>query len=401
MTGPTPSSATRHVARLDASLIFLMAACAGGAVANNYYNQPLLPEIAQAFGAQAKTVGLVAGATQIGYAAGLFLIAPLGDRFERKRLTLLLYVGLVLALLAAAAAPTLPALIGASLFIGLFATIVQQIIPFAATLAGAERRGRVVGSIMTGMTLGILLARTVSGAIGAHLGWRATFLCASALSIGMAILLGARLPRSAPTTTLPYPQLLRSMLTLLAREPVLREAALVGALWFASFGAFWATLAAHLNAAPFHYGPEIAGLFGLVGVAGASATRISGHWADRIGSRPIIGAALGLLALSFVILMMAGDTLWGLIVGIILLDFAVFGAQVANQARVFSVQPDARSRVNGIYMVCYYAGGALGSSGGSLAWQLWRWTGVCGFALALIGLALFTHLVVRPSATPR
>jgi len=206
-----PETTSSHSA-LGPGLVLLMAVAAGAMAANNYYNQPLLAEIAHAFHVTAGAVGAVAAATQIGYAAGLLLLAPLGDRFERKSVIAWLIVGLLISLVGAAVAPTFAVLVVASLAIGMTATIVQQIIPFAAALSDDGSRGRVVGSVMTGLTVGILLARTVSGTVGQHLDWRAVYWLAALIALGIGSLLLLRLPRSAPTTDLGYSQLIGSML---------------------------------------------------------------------------------------------------------------------------------------------------------------------------------------------
>ncbi len=377
---------------ISKDLIFVMAVAAGGTVANNYYNQPLLGDIAQTYGVSASAVGLVAAATQIGYSLGLLFLAPLGDRFNRKRIILFQSAGLVLALLAAAASPTLAWLVAASLAVGLMTTIVQQLIPFAAHLAGDANRGRIVGTVMTGLTIGILLARTLSGFVGQHLGWQAMFAIAAGIAALIGLLLAWQLPNSHSTSELSYGRLLGSLWSLVRSQPVLREAAVVGALWFACFNVFWATLALHVEQPPFHLTSEGAGLFGLIGVVGATTARVSGQLADRIGPRRIIGLALLAILAAFAIMALWGDTFPGLIAGIILLDAGVFGAQIPNQTRVFALVPEARSRINSVYMVCYYGGGALGSASGSWAWAAAGWHGVCFLAVGLLTLALSIHI---------
>lgn len=386
-----PATATPG-AGVPRGLVAVMAVATGGVAANNYYAQPLLGDMARDLGVTIGAVGLVAGATQVGYMLGLAFLAPLGDRYDRRRLILLQFVGLVAALVVAALAPTLPVLLAASLVAGTMTSIVQQLVPFAAQLAPAATRGRVVGTVMTGLTVGLLLARTISGTIGQHFGWHAVYWFAAAVAVALAALLARRLPASRPTTDLSYARILGSLVTLARTQPVLREAAVVGALWFACFNIFWATLAVHLAGAPFHYGAQIAGLFGLVGGVGATATRVSGRLADRLGARPIIGVTLGVILAAFALLFVAGDTLGGVVGGVILLDLGVFAGQVANQARIFALRPEARSRINSVYVVCYYGGGALGSSAGAWAFATLGWHGVCALALGLGGLAYLIHL---------
>jgi len=388
----SPPSSVASTPRLSGGLIFLMSLATGMAAANNYYNQPLLGAMAHTLGVSLGAIGLVGAATQIGYMLGLAFLTPLGDRFNRKRLILLNFVGLIGALVAAALSPTFAILVIASLGIGLMATITQQIVPFAAQLAPPSSRGQVVGQVMTGLTLGILLARTAGGAIGDHLGWHAVFWVAAALAVVMMVLLAWRLPASQPTTTLSYTRILSSLWTLTRTQPVLREASVVGALWFACFNVFWATLAIHVQGAPFHYNVQTAGLFGLVGVVGATATRISGRLTDRIGSRPIITLTLGTILAAFVVLLFKGETLWGVIVGVVLLDLGVFAGQVANQARIFALQPEARSRINSVYVVCYYGGGAIGSAVGAWSFATFGWQGVCFLGLGFCALAYLIHV---------
>lgn len=386
-----PPEATRPV--LPGSLVALMATTVGTMAANNYYSQPLLPTMARTFGVSAAAIGLVAAATQVGYMLGLLVLAPLGDRYDRKPLILWHFAGLVIALLSLAVAPTLGIAVAASVVVGLLATITHQVIPFAATLATPETRGRVVGTLMAGLTIGLLLARTVSGVVGQHLGWRAVYGGAAGLAVGIGALVAWQFPHSRPSTTLGLGAILRSMGTLVRAEPVLREAATVGALWFAAFNVFWATLALHVAAPPFGYGAQAAGLFGLVGVVGAAASRVAGRWTDRVGARPVITRTLAVIAAAFVVLGLRGHSLAGLVLGIVLLDLGVFAGQVANQTRVFALHPDARSRLNSVYMVTYYAGGALGSAVGTWAWAHLGWGGVWGAGLAFTTGAVAVHWV--------
>ena len=270
-------------------------------VANIYYNQPLLDSFRSAFPDGASWIGAVPTATQLGYAAGMFLLAPLGDRFDRRGLILMQIAGLSVALIVAATAPSLAVLAVASLAIGVLATIAQQAVPFAAEIAPPAERGHAVGTVMSGLLLGILLARTAAGFVAEYFGWRAVFAASVAALVALAAVIVLRLPRSSPTSTLSYGKLLGSMWHLAVELRGLREASLTGAALFAAFSAFWPVLTLLLAGAPFHLGPQAAGLFGIVGAAGALAAPYAGRFADKRGPRAIISLAIALLALSFVI----------------------------------------------------------------------------------------------------
>lgn len=370
----------------------ILAVTAGTAIANIYYNQPLLESIGHSFPNRASWVGVIPTATQTGFATGMLLIAPLGDRLDRRRLILWQITGVCIALLIAACAPSLMTLVGASFLLGAFATLAQQAAPFAAEIAHPSRRGQAVGTVMSGLLVGILLARTVSGLIGQYLGWRIVFGTAIAAMIVLAIILRYALPASRPTSTLTYGRLMISLWQLAAELRGLREAALIGASLFAAFSLFWSTLALLLAGAPFHLGPRDAGLFGIVGLVGALVAPWAGKLADRYGPRSAISLAILLMAASFLTLLISSSSLTGLMLGVIVLDAGLQMMQTPNQSRVFALKPDARSRLNTVYMVCYFVGGAVGSAVGSLAWQRFHWTGVCVAGMAFTAVAAIVHV---------
>lgn len=376
----------------------LLATIAGVSAANIYYNQPLLDDLRTTYAGDANWVGSVPAATQLGYAAGMLLLAPLGDRFDRRRLILLQIAGLMLALSVAALAPTLAILAVSSFAIGVLATIAQQAVPFAAELAPPAERGHAVGTVMSGLLLGILLARTAAGFIAQYLGWRMVFAVSVVALLALAAVVIARLPKSRPTSTLSYGRLLGSMWQLARELPGLREASLTGAALFAAFSAFWSVLTLLLARAPFHLGPQAAGLFGIVGAAGALAAPVAGRFADKRGPRAVISLSIVLVALSFLIFGLSATSIAGLIVGVVVLDIGVQAAQISNQSRIYALKPEARSRVNTVFMVCYFIGGATGSAISALAWRRFGWTGVCaaGFAFALVAAA--RHAPWRKSA---
>ncbi|RFU46479.1 MFS transporter [Paraburkholderia sp. DHOC27] len=387
-TTPFPSAADERALR---RLLLLLATIAGVAVANIYYNQPLLDSLRGSFPQSASWVGAVPAVTQLGYAAGMLLLAPLGDRFDRRLLILLQIAGLSIALIVTAAAPNLTTMIGASLAIGVLATIAQQAVPFAAELAPPSQRGHAVGTVMSGLLLGILLARTAAGLVAEYFGWRTVFAASLVALLALAVVIWIRLPKSKPTSTLPYGKLLMSMWHLIVEHPGLREASVTGACLFAAFSIFWSVLALLLAGAPFHLGPQAAGLFGIVGAGGALAAPIAGKSADRRGPRAVISLSIVLVAISFVVFGLSGASIAGLIVGVIILDVGVQAAQISNQSRIYALSPEARSRVNTVYMVTYFIGGAAGSAVGAFVWPWFGWMGVSVAGLAFTALAGWSH----------
>ncbi len=392
-------SSAEHIHRfksapgLSTSLTFLMAAAVASTAANLYYNQPLLPSMGASFGLGEGAMGLIPSASQIGYAVAILLISPLGDSVPRRDLIGYLSLLLTVSLLAVWAAPGFGILLAASFAIGLGANITQQLIPLAASLSSAQERGKIMGTLMTGLTVGILLSRTVSGSIAEYFGWRSVFLFAALLAALFGLALRAKLPTNKPPSTLPYPDLIASMFTLLRKHRLLRESAMTGALWFAAFNAVWATLAIHVTGEPLNYTVQQAGLFGLVGLAGIFGAKLAGRLVDKLGASRIISGSLCVVASAFVVLFLAGDSLAGLIAGIVLLDLGVFGAQIPNQVRVFSIDPAAQSRMNAVYMLGYYLAAASGSAIGVKIMSLAGWHGVASFGLALACLALLHHVL--------
>ena len=377
---------------MNSFLVWIMAIASGATAANLYYNQPLLAVIGQSFRASPHTMGLIPMLTQMGYAIGILLFVPLGDLLERRRLITTM-MGCVAGMLALAAlSPNLLWLLAASFAIGFTSIAAQIMIPFAAQLAKPQDRGKVVGMVMSGLLIGILSARTISGFVGATLGWQAMYWIASGLMMAMAILLFKTLPRSHPTLKSSYRQLMGSLWQLIRSQPVLREASLIGAMSFGAFSTFWSTLVFLLGQPPYHYGSDIAGLFGLVGIVGATAAPLVGKLADRSSPRLTLGLGIMTTILSFLVFWIFGYQLLGLIVGVILLDLGVQSTMISNQAKIYSLPTELHSRLNALYIMFYFVGGALGSYLGAYSWSRWQWNGVCGMGLGMLTIAFFTFL---------
>jgi predicted MFS family arabinose efflux permease len=370
-------------------------------VSTIYYSQPLLLEMAHTYNATAGHTGFVAVATQVGYALGLLLFVPLGDVLERRALMMRMYGAVAVGLLLVAIAPTLSWLIAGSVVIGMLASVTHIVLPIAPDLVSHEQRGRAIGIVMTGLLLGILLARTFAGWVSRIHGWRYVFVVAAVINAIFVPLLWRVMPKLPSKQELRYSEAMRSLWTLFRAQPLLRESCVLGALVFASFSCFWTTLAFLLDS---HYGlgAGVAGTFGVVGAAGALVAPIAGRLSDKHGSRWVISAGMALLASSYLLL-------WGeeairvhtavhvaaLVVGVIVLDMGAQMTQVANQTRIFGLVPSARSRINTVYMTVYFTGAAAGSALATIAWVHWRWNGVCLLALGLIGLAAVRHTTGR------
>ncbi|WP_237767040.1 MFS transporter, partial [Enterobacter hormaechei] len=376
---------------LSPALILLMSVATGLAVASNYYAQPLLDTIARAFDLSASSAGFIVTAAQLGYAAGLLFLVPLGDMFERRMLIVSMTLLAAGGMLITASSQSLTMMIIGTALTGLFSVVAQILVPLAATLASPEKRGKVVGTIMSGLLLGILLARTVAGLLASLGGWRTVYWVASVLMVIMALALWRGLPKVKQENHLNYPQLLASVFSLFTRYKLLRTRAVLGCLTFANFSILWTSMAFLLAAPPFNYSEGVIGLFGLAGAAGALGARPAGGLADKGKSHMTTSAGLVLLLLSWAAIWYGHVSVLALIVGILVLDLTVQGVHITNQTVIYRVKPDARNRLTAGYMTSYFIGGAAGSLISASAWQHAGWTGVCaiGAIVAAINLLVW------------
>jgi len=324
---------------LNKQLLFLMALTTGLVVANNYYNQPLLGIMARSMNVSEMEISSIPMLTQIGYALGLFLIVPLGDMFKRKKMILIDFVFITAALLAMATATSPLQLKVASFFVGLTSVVPQIMVPMAAQLASDEKRGAAIGTVMTGMFIGILGSRTISGVVGAHLGWQTMYWIAAGIMIFLAVLVLVFLPEIKPDFKGTYKQLIKSIVVQFKERPSLRWASIRGAFDFASFSVFWTTLVFLLESPTFNLGSDVAGFFGLVGIAGALIASIVGKLSDRIDKNKLIIGSIFILLLSWVLIGFSHSSLIGLIIGALLLDLGVQSIHITNQTVIFEGNP--------------------------------------------------------------
>jgi predicted MFS family arabinose efflux permease len=373
---------------LSRGLVLLLATACGAAVANLYYAQPLLHTLAGAFGVSEGTAGLLITTSQVGFVVGLALLVPLGDLHERRGLICATLLGTAAALVLAAAAPAFAVFAAALAVVGLTSVVAQIIVPMSSSMSAEHQRGQVVGTVMSGLLIGILLARTVSGVIAAAFGWRIVFYVGGAAMLAVSGALWRALPPVPPTTDVPYRRLLGSVVTLIRSEPVLRQRMMIGALCFGCFSVLWTSLSFLLAGAPYHYGNGVIGLFGLAGVAGAASASVAGRLADRgRGAHATTGAIL-ILLVSWAILAAGRSSVVVLIVGIAVMDLGAQGLHISNQSAIYALAPEARSRLTTAYMVAYFLGGALLSALTSSLYGSDGWGGVCVLGAATAALAL-------------
>jgi predicted MFS family arabinose efflux permease len=387
MSSPPPSTGP-----ISRPLVLLLAVSTGVAVATNYYAQPLLDTIGRSLHLASGEAGLVVTASQIGYAAGLVFLVPLADLVERRRLVVAMCLFSAAGLVGAAAAPNLAVLLALVAFAGATSVVAQMLVAFGATLAAENERGKVVGTVMSGLLLGVLLARTAAGYIAAASSWRVVYLCAAALMGVLALVLWRSLPRYRAELDLAYPKALASVVAIFRREPVLRRRSLYGGLSFAAFSILWTSLAFLLSSPPYHYGAGTIGLFGLAGVAGALMASVAGRFADAGQQQALTVLTAVAMTLAFVVLLLDPDRLLVLIGGIVLLDLGSQGLHITNQSEIYALAGEARNRVNSAYMTCYFTGGTLGSVGSAFIYGRFGWDGVASFGASVAGLAFVLSL---------
>jgi predicted MFS family arabinose efflux permease len=370
-------------------LVLLLAVSCGLTVANLYYAQPLLTELRHTFGVGEAAAGGVVTATQIGYAAGMLLLVPLGDRLENRSLVATL-LGLACAgLVVTGVAPGFAVLLLASLLVGATSVVVQILIPFAADLAPDAIRGRIVGRVVSGLLFGILLSRVVASLLAEVTSWRVVFLISAGAMAVLAVVLRFSLPRRAPKTDVHYGQLLRSTLAMAKKYPTLRHRAFYQSAMFGAFSAFWTTIAFVLTAPPFNYSQLGVGLFALAGAAGAAVAPLAGRLSDHGHGRRLTAGAFVLCAAAFVLAGFGAHSVILLALAAIAVDMAVQTTLVVGQHTIYQLDPSARARINSVYLGTFFIGGAIGSQAGSIAYHLGGWTAVVVFAgvLPLLGLA--------------
>ncbi|GIP25658.1 MFS transporter [Paenibacillus sp. J23TS9] len=390
-------SVNQKVEKAVSSWITLLLAISCGVIAANlYYAQPLVGPISSTIGLSTEIVGLVVTLTQIGYGIGLLFIVPLGDILENRRLvvTLLLFTAVALAI--AAVANNAALFLIASLFIGVGSVAAQVLVPYAAHLSPNASRGRAVGNVMSGLLLGIMLARPVSSLVADILSWHAVFFLSAAMIFVLALLLVKALPARKPLVNVKYPTLMGSMWHLLRTTPVLRRRAIYHACVFGTFSLFWTTVPLLLSSSTFHFSQKEIALFALVGVSGAVAAPVAGRFADRGWIRPATGLALAIVIISILLpLMIQGGSTTAvatLVVAAILLDMGVSANLVLGQRVIFSLGAEFRSRLNGLYMAIFFLGGAIGSALGGWAYAIGGWSAALwiGIAFPIIAMIYYT-----------
>ena len=392
----TPLEQARLGGGISRGLVGLLAVACGLAVANLYYAQPLLHTLSRAFSVSTGTAGLLVTISQVGYVIGLAFVVPLGDLLERRALIVAAMLVTALAMATCAVAPGFAVFAAATAVVGLTCVTAQVIVPMSSSLAEPAQRGRVVGTVMSGLLIGILLARTFSGIIASAVGWRVVFWLGAGFMVALAATLWRTLPRVPPTTDLRYGEVLRSVGSLIASQPVLRQRMALGAMTFGCFSTLWTALSFLLSGqggGHYHYGNAVIGLFGLAGVAGAGAATIVGRMADRGRGARATSVTAVVMLVSWAILFVGRDSVIALIVGIAVLDLGAQGLHISNQSAIYALAPEARSRLTTAYMVAYFGGGAILSALTSALYASDGWAGVCVIGAATAALAVVVWAV--------
>jgi len=387
--------------RLNPSLVVLMAVAIGVIVANLYYLQPLLHQVRSGFHVSTASTSLLITLIQVGYVIGLFFILPLGDLFVRRNLIVTIFLVAALAMAGASFVHSFAFFAVLTVVIGLSSVAGQIIIPFGADLAPDDQRGRVVGRLMTGLLGGVLLSRTLSGAVSEAIGWRGVYLVSAGLLIAMAAVLYMVLPQERSRDRFEYRHLVTGGITMMRDSRELRRRGWFGGTAFGAFSVLWSTLAFHLSDAPFHYSSGVIGLFGLFGMAGIVSANVTGRLADEGRTALATTMAAFLIAAGFAVLYLGRDDVWAIVVGTIILDAGAQGIHVSNQSIIYALAPNQRSTINSIYMVCFFTGASLGSLFSGYAFAHYGWNGTCVvggvFGLATIVPALWWRSSGVPS----
>lgn len=374
-------------------LIVLMSIACAASAANLYYSQPLLEQISRFFNVSSSIIGIAAMLIQIGYAIGLIFLVPLGDIKERRNLIMTMLFCSVISLLSLSISFNIWWLLLSSLIVGLTCITPMLIVPLAAHIAKPAERGKVIGSVMSGLLIGILLSRVFSGIIGSILGWQIVYRIAAGMMVLLILVFKLWLPKSVPDSSMSYKELLKSLIGLLKNQPILLESSLIGAMMFGTFSIFWTSLSFLLKSPVYNLGAQAAGMFGLAGIIGALAASMVGRIADKRSPRFTLTIAIIISFLSYICFLIFGYQMWGLIVGVILLDLGIQSAQISNQARINTLDAIARSRNNAVYMTFYFCGGALGSWLGTFLWGTFGWIGVCGAGVVFQTIAATIHIL--------
>ncbi|SFA41412.1 Predicted arabinose efflux permease, MFS family [Pedobacter suwonensis] len=382
--------------QLTKTQVLIMATTAGVAVANVYYSQPILHAMATQFQISIEKAGNISVLSQIGYGIGLFLLTPVGDMIDRKKLICYLQAGLIFSLLLTAFSPNIWVLYAGSFFTGVFAVVAQVILPMAASLV-SENRGKVVGQIFTGILVGILIARVFSGSITGWLGWQYVYIISSVMVFVTAILMQRDFPSTTEKFTGTYVGLLKSTIHQLGRFSLLRKTALTGMLAFGTLSAFWVTLTLYLSGKPFHYSASTIGLFGLLAAAGALIAPVFGKLADKGSHTRSLIFSTSLTLLSILVLKFFPETIPAIWITVILLDIGVQATQVTNIAVIYTLDQKANSRINTVYMTSYFIGGALGSFIAIQFYQLGGWSLAAGFMVALAIITIINVVTTKPA----
>lgn len=392
---PRHTSDTLEASGLPRGLLPLMSVATGLVVAGNYFAQPLLDAIRGDFGLTTGTAALIVTAAQAGYALGLFLLLPLADLVERRRLAVTLFGATALFLLAGGVAGHPVVLLVATALAAFTSVAAQVLVTFAVTLSTPQRRGRVVGTVMSGVLIGGLLARTIAGVLSEAGGWRTVYWFGAAVLAVVTVALWRALPVLHTPAGLSYPALLRSTVGLFRTQPVLRLRAGLGALSMASFTMFWTAVTFLLAGAQYQWSEAAIGLFGLVGIAGTAATPIAGRLADRGRVHRVAGAGAGLLVVAWVALGAGGGSLFALLAGAIVLTVAQQSVLNSNQYVLYALAPELRNRLNSAFMTAFFLGGAAGSALTAVAWERAGWAGVTAAGAVLAAATLLLWVVDR------